>query len=403
METRTESLPVNPKQEQPIPERSSIIRTQRPAVQEDNEEDRRAQREAIYKMFHLTPQEQDYAERGLKKLQLGLHFTSASSDEEINIEKVSGAIDQIRNVGRWPVFPSFAEWKEERLEQVQIVVHPCYSIFDDAWNPKLWNEVGKNPEQYIHHFVLAMANTARTAVSKDATSLPNAYLCARDLLEELDALRAAPPPGILRIIDLPCRSFTKDDGSREFLDALLHTVSPERTAVVNSETTGSGELQGSDLAHLKTVMAPQAQIMLQGGYINACLDGACKSVVSALRDRKDVALMIDGGPSTATNAFGNVAPADPILNTEHERGKTLQEIESVAQQSPEYQPVVEAYRKFDRARLSIAQANAPFTNIDEVRSWINSNQRVNSAYDEVIRLKGEITTRSYVNAEVKYR
>jgi hypothetical protein len=358
---------------------------------------REARFRAVCERLKLNKEEEETVKKSLKALdrKQNPRTNSDNSTSPIDMEKVRQAIDELRDVGHWPL-PSLAEWRGEPVKEVQIIVHPCFSIFDDAWDPRVWESVGKNPEKYIEHFVLSMANAAKRAVSEDPTSLPLSYFCARDLIEELDALRSAPPEGSLRILDLPRRSMTKDDGRREFLDALVGSMPKQNTVVVDSETQGSGELQPTDVRRIGTLLETNAHVTLQGGYINACLDGACKSVTSGLRNRQDISFDVDGNASTGTN----VASSVPIHFSAPERQK---KIEEVRQQSAEYPGALDALIAFDRTRLKSPERTEDFSSMDDVRRWIAMNNDVNDAYDAFIRVSAQKTTREETGTDIHYR
>lgn len=334
-------------------------------------------RHEIYKTLKLNDEQIAKVERDLVELAEKGKISTYNADER---EWEFNVIDLVRNAGNWPL-PSVSEWNEP-VESLEIVVHPLYGFFVTQWDPVLWKECKENHEEYIMKKLTALCDSATEALKKDPTSFPYAYFIVKDVLEELDALKAKPQNGQLRILDLPRRSMISDQQIQAY-DAFLKTIPSERTVAIDSQEPGTGKIQKRDLDHMKTIVGPNASVEFQGGYINACIDAAIKSFAESIyhQGREDISMLVDTNPSTAT--IGDKV----IVATQEDREKMLMDAQN--QNMP--REMIDAYRAYSNCRI-IPPPTVPKA-LEEMRAWVSQNAEINSRFEAFQKISGQHWTR----------
>lgn len=377
IETHDVSIPDLP------PDQRDVLALYEKVPEEEREGNERLRRE-IYRLLKLDDEQIHRVEYDLKDLEERGTISTHNQDEREWEWKV---IDMVRYVKKWSL-PPLSERKDP-VDSVEVVVHPLYGLFITQWDSALWKSCEGDVDKYIAEKLKALASEAAQELKKDPTCFPYAYHIMRDVLEELDALRAPPQLGQLRVLDLPRRSMMSDERIQAY-DQFLKTISQQQTVVIDSMHPGTGTIQSRDLEYMRSAIAAHGTVEFQGGYLNACIDAAVGSFIRALSQngRGDIHLFVDTKPSTAMIA------EKTGVKTKSEREELALRGEREGEVPPE---IIRMYREYSEGSL-ILPDSVP-TTLSEMRQWIDQNRDFNEKYDRMVRSGGEWHTREIPGAD----
>ena len=332
-----------------------------------------SQREKIYKDLHLTKEEQNTVEDSLCTTTEGeLYFLFEVENDESR-QRISKALDRVHEEvmkeGKWPIPALDEKMIDEKIQKVEFVVHPLYSLLylppkvygkynaevDGLWNEDDWSR-SKNFKTYLEARLRSLASEAVESLKKDDKKSSAAYLALMETMQEWNAMTTPPPEDTLRVYVMPRRSHLSPE-RREAMHSMLETLKQQRNiAVVDSEYDMVGNLPQHVPTILKEKLQRNGNVKVQGGYLDKCLDSCLLSLIDGIKERKDIKYSVEFDPSTSH-------PSE-YKEIEGERDRKLPPILRLPPEK---------------------EKNIATLKLSDIAEWIRKNETFNNAYRERYR------------------
>jgi len=257
----------------------------------------------IYESLHLEPD--SLMEKQLINAREGKYFSSSFLNHDgMDVDRANEAMNRISTeiMGQqdWnlPQLPLDAQEQDLKgATNMECIIHPLYGVLRGSqWNEKLWMESGGNLETYLEKQLLSAAQGAVDTLLSDKNAIPESYLFAMEIVQELDAMSKPPDASTMRIFVMPRRVMLTPNQQGAMQQVLQGQKKWNNVRVIDSISDKDGQLTPATREMFAHILPYESSMRIQGGYLGGCLDGFAHSLDAI--QRKDVRYSVDFDAST---------------------------------------------------------------------------------------------------------